>query len=157
MASINDRNFLREVIKTLQDKQIAVWLFGGWAEELHGLSIPRRHKDVDLLYPETDFRRIDSFLRTNTEWQEIVLKRFPHKRAALFHGVVIELILIQKDEKGYFTRFFDRLRFDWPGDTLGHVAFLNGMTVNATSGTALREYRKTHATIREACREYLAK
>src|SRR3990172_4359197 len=154
MTVINDRKYLRDVLRTLQDRQVAVCLFGGWAEELHGLSSPRTHADVDLLYPASDFRQIDTLFQSKTDWHEIVMKRFPHKRAATVKGIMVEFILIQQDEKGNFTRFFDRLRFDWPEDTLRNVVSLDGITVNAASKAALQEYRRTHAVIQEACRDY---
>ncbi len=156
MTIINDRKYLREVLRILQDKKIEVWLFGGWAEELQGWSSPRTHADVDLLYPAPDFRRIDSFIQNNTDWHEIVLKRFPHKRAAMFQGIMIEFTLIRKDEKGSFTHFFGRLRFDWPKDTFRCTVSPDGITVNAASRAALQEYRRTHAAIQEACRDYMA-
>jgi hypothetical protein len=65
MTIMNDKKFLKNVLQTLQDDQLVVWLFGGWAEELHGLSVPRPHGDVDLLCPAPDFRKIDSFLQSN--------------------------------------------------------------------------------------------
>ena len=39
------------------------WVFGGWAEELSGISPPRLHKDVDLLYPAKDFELVDDIVR----------------------------------------------------------------------------------------------
>lgn len=36
----NDRELVQTAIRLLQDYGIEVWLFGGWAEELHGLSAP---------------------------------------------------------------------------------------------------------------------
>lgn len=154
---MNDRKFLQHVLRLLEDQGFIVWLFGGWAEELHGLSMPRVHADIDLLYPAADFQHMDSFLQKNSGWREILSKKFPHKRAVMFQGVMVEFVLIQKGESGMHTRFFDRVRFDWPDDTLRNKVSLNGKTVNVASRTALHQYRIMYPIVQQACRDYLVK
>ncbi len=155
MTRINDREFVRDIIRRLQDNQIAVCLFGGWAEELCGLSQPRTHVDVDLLYPATDFRELDSFFRRNEDWKEITLKRFPHKRAATVGGIMVEFVLVQKSDRGCFTFFFNTYRFDWPEDTFDKTIRLPESDVQIASRTALEKYRGDHHAIRKACNDYM--
>ncbi len=81
----NDLRHVRHVMALLESHGVATWLFGGWAEELHGMVPPRDHADVDLLYPATSFAPVDRFLRRG-EVQEIAAKRFPHKRAFVSEG-----------------------------------------------------------------------
>ncbi len=57
--TMNTLDFVRTVIQKFTDGQMAIWLFGGWAEELHGKRSPGQHNDVDLLYPATDFHQLD--------------------------------------------------------------------------------------------------
>ena len=112
------------------------WLFGGWAEELVGLCLPRHHHDVDLLYPAQDFGPVDAFLSDGTV-DEITAKRFPHKRAFETEGVMVELFLVQGAESRYYTDFWGVTRHDWPDNVLGVEA--GGLRV--ASAMALVDYR----------------
>jgi hypothetical protein len=105
----NDLTYVRGVLGLLAAHDLRVWLFGGWAEELHGVTAPRPHKDIDLLYPANDFRQVDGFLSGGTV-DEIVAKRFPHKRAFELDGVMTELFLVQQDAAGRYTSFWDQHR-----------------------------------------------
>ena len=109
---MNDLRFVADLVVTLRREGIDTWIFGGWAEELHGLSRPREHRDVDLLYRGDDWRRVDAFL---AGVDEVVGKRFPHKRAFMADGVLVELFLVQRDRDGWFTLFPAR-EFRWPDD-----------------------------------------
>src|SRR5439155_14348903 len=76
----NDLPFVMRTADLLTEGGFRVWLFGGWAEELRGLTPPQPHRDVDLLYPGPDFRRLDEFLAGEVveEWTG---KRRPYRRA----------------------------------------------------------------------------
>jgi aminoglycoside-2''-adenylyltransferase len=132
---VNDLTYVRRVLGLLGAHDLRVWLFGGWAEELHGVIAPRPHKDIDLLYPADDFRLADAFLSGGSV-DEIAAKRFPHKRAFELDGVMTELFLVQRDGTGCYTRFWDQHRYDWPADTFGEA---KGFP--AASVAALREFR----------------
>ena len=101
----NDLSFVLRVADLLESARLRTWVFGGWAEELTGLTPPRRHGDIDLLYPGHDFDRVDRFL-DRAAVDEWIGKRKPHKRAFEFEGVLVELILVQRDEQ----RLVHRLR-----------------------------------------------
>lgn len=132
----NDLLFVRRVVADLEGAGIVTWLFGGWAEELVGLSLPRPHHDVDLLYPARDFELVDAFLSDST-MDEIAAKRFPHKRAFETDGLMVELFLVQGAEGTYYTDFWGATRHDWPDNVLGVQA--GGLRV--ASATALVDYR----------------
>lgn len=117
------------------------WLFGGWAEEMRGLSAPRSHRDVDLLYAGTDFDIVEALV-VERRLHEIAGKRFPHKRAFFFDGVMVELFLVQRDSAGLFTSFWGNHRRNWPADTLSSAV---GMPV--ASASALENYRNQHASV----------
>ena len=109
-------------------------MFGGWAAELLGLSVPRAHRDVDLLCPGDDFAVVDEFLGRG-DVQEIVAKRFPHKRAFEVDGVMVELFLVQTDEAGSFTDFWGVARHEWPADVFeGEVGGLRVASAAAVNG-----------------------
>jgi hypothetical protein len=146
----NTRLFLSDCMSTLADAGIRTWLFGGWAEELRGLCSPRPHKDIDLLYPAYDFSQIEGFIKER-DFEEIAQKRFVHKRAFIWNGVLLEIILVQRRQDRIVTDFFDLYRFEWPADTLADVE-----PFPIASKTALRVYRQKHARIEEAYRCYLA-
>lgn len=135
MAAVNDRTFLEKVMRVLDDAGVCVWVFGGWGEELRGLSPSRPHRDVDLLYPAPDFSRVDVVLMGEPNFSEIRAKRFIHKRAFALDGIMIELFLVQSDAEGYFTNFHGRERHAWPSDVFdGEDAGLRVASANALIG-----------------------
>lgn len=129
----NDLTYVRRVLGLLAAHELRAWLFGGWAEELHGVIAPRPHKDIDLLYPAPDFRQVDAFLSCGTV-DEIVAKRFPHKRAFELDGAMTELFLVRQDAAGYYTSFWGQHRYDWPPDVLGEARGLPAASVAALGG-----------------------
>jgi hypothetical protein len=126
------------VVDTLEAARLRVWLFGGWAEELRGLRSPCEHADVDLLYPGRDFSRVDRFIGDD----EIDLR--PHKRSFELDGVPVELLLVQKDEQGWFTDLQSR-RHRWPSDV-----FATAGRLPVASVTALESYRHSRRADRAA-------
>jgi len=156
MTIINDRTFLSDILESCHDRNIGVWIFGGWAEELLGLSGPRTHNDVDLLYPAPDFTVLDGAIHEACDWREIVSKRFPHKRAITVQGIMVEFFLVQRDGDNAFTDFFGRFRLDWPKDTFGYLTSLSGSPVSIASEAALAKYRRESDFVRAAYHEYIA-
>jgi hypothetical protein len=130
---VNDLDFVLRVVDRLRSHGIRTWVCGGWGEELRGLEPPRPHLDVDLLYPARDWARVDGL---ELDW--IPDKRSDAKRAFVLDGVMVELILVERDERGWFTRK-PRRRHDWPDDvfsTRGHLP--------VASATALTGYRRAY-------------
>jgi hypothetical protein len=135
---MSDLPFVMRVVDLLEDARLRVWLFGGWAEELRGLRAPCEHVDVDFLYPGRDFSRVDRFLGGTDDTR-------PHKRTFEVDGVQVELLLVQKDEHGWFTELA-RGRHRWPADV-----FANAGRLPVASATALESYRHSRrADIRAA-------
>jgi hypothetical protein len=140
---------IRCLIQKLADQGIRVWLFGGWAEEVRGLTAPRAHKDVDLLYPGTDFSALDAFMRGTSGLPEVAVKRTPCSRAFEIEGNFVEFYLVQADEDGFFTDFWGYLH-RWPR---GHAGRRDGVPGRqrresgrlairlATGGTGIRHLR----------------
>jgi hypothetical protein len=146
MHALNDRDFVERTIALLADAGIDAWLFGGWAEQLRGLAAPREHHDIDLLCPAPDFTAVDSFLASE-QVSEILLKRLPHKRAFELDGVLVELVLVQRDDVGHYTSFWGSIRYDWPNDVFDGPAVADGESpgLQVASSTALIDFRKTYA------------
>ena len=111
---MNDLAFVKNLMQLYSRAGIAVWLFGGRAEELSGVAEPRDHHDVDLLCLAESFAQVDDFIVRHA-LAEIPEKHMPHKRAVLVNDVLVEILLVQGDETGFFTILFDR-RWDWPSD-----------------------------------------
>ena len=149
-------DFVLGIMRRLARAQIATWLCGGWAEELWGHCRPRPHRDVDLLYPAATFARLDQWLDCTPDLAAIPAKRFAHKRAFLCEDILIEVILLEPDEKGgYLTNFFNwRCQLIWPPDPL-EVLFVSGQRVPVASEEALRLYRQQHRSVVEAYQTYL--
>jgi hypothetical protein len=126
---MNDIGVVLRVVDTLEAARLRVWLFGGWAEELRGLRVPYEHEEVDLLYPGRDFARVDRFIGDD------VADERNHKRSFELDGVPVELLLVQKDEQGWYTEL-PRRRHRWPPDV-----FANAGRLPVASATALESYR----------------
>ena len=139
----------------LADAQIKTWLFGGWAEELSGLCPPRAHRDIDLLYPAQGFDRLDEFLRAQNEAREVTTKRFSHKRAFEWSGVLVEVFLVRPEADALVTDFFGEVQFVWPQDTLLSTVRLAGGEWPCASAAALRQYRARHGEIEQAYRDHM--
>jgi Aminoglycoside-2''-adenylyltransferase len=136
---MNDLDFVYEVVELLARRGVHVWVFGGWAEQLLGLDGPRRHVDVDLLYPAESFGAIDEL-----ELPWISGTRFAHKRAFAHDGVLVELFLVQRDDHGHYTDFPGG-RHRWARDVLWGVHGLRVAGPNAVSG-----YRAAYTSLRAA-------
>jgi len=126
---MTDLAVVLRVVDALEAARLRVWLFGGWAEELRGLRVPCEHTDVDLLYPGRDFARVDRFIGDG------VADLRPHKRSFELEGIPVELLLVQKDETGWFTEL-PRGRHRWPADV-----FATAGRLPVASATALEGYR----------------
>jgi hypothetical protein len=69
---------------------------------------------IDAWVAGDDSLHVDGLV---AELDEIGGKRFPHKRAFVLDGVMVELFLVQRDADGLFTTFWGTRR-NWPPDTL---------------------------------------
>jgi len=126
---MNDLSFVMRVVDLLEDARLRVWLFGGWAEELRGLRAPCEHADVDLLYPGKDFARVDAFLAGRDA------KRRGHTRSFELDGIPVRLMLVQRDEQGWYTDL-PHARHRWPADV-----FATAGRLPVASVAALESYR----------------
>jgi hypothetical protein len=130
---MNDFAFVQRAISLLTAQGIDTWVFGGWGEELRGLILPRDHVDLDLLYAAEDWDSVDTL---DLDWLEG--KRFPWKRAFILDDVAVELFLVQRDDRGWYTQL-QRRRHDWPEDLLES----NGRLPIAST-TALASFRHSY-------------
>ena len=131
------------VLATLAEMGIVAALCGGWAEEAHGLSPPRQHKDIDLVVEANDFSAIDQALACGALKNEITAKRFVHKRAFVFSETMVEMYLVQKRAGGHVTMFWGDAEYLWC-DPLVAVAQLNGISVRTVSRDNLLRFRRSH-------------
>jgi hypothetical protein len=102
---------LREAVSLVSVAGLEPVVFGGWAEELHGLRAPGPHHDIDLLVLGPDRQRLDGLLRRTGEIRE---KRLSHKRAFLLEGVLVELFLAEESDGGHVSHFWNAVRWEWP-------------------------------------------
>ena len=137
----HDLSFVLRVADLLEGARLRTWLCGGWAEELRGLRAPREHSDIDLLYPGRDFDRVDRFIERATAVDEWVGKPRAHKRAFELEGVLVELLLVQRDDHGWFTDLPGG-RHRWPADV-----FLTAGRLPVASEAALTGYRAARPSL----------
>ena len=135
---LNDLAFVRDTLRLLRARGTAAWVFGGWAEELHGSRPARPHVDLDLLVRAP----ISTGLLRGLG--EIRAKRFRHKRAFVLHGIMVELFLVEADSGGLCTHFWT-YRHEWPDDTLAP-----GGQLPLASATAVAGYRRRHHLVERA-------
>jgi hypothetical protein len=131
------------ILRRLDNLGVPCLLFGGWAEEALGIISPRPHRDIDLLLPAQSFMALDRLFES--EFREIVLKRFAHKRAFVLEGAMVEVTLVQRTYQGAFTLFWGDVPFAWelPLET---GCILDGQPVLAASHNNLIRYRERHAS-----------
>jgi len=148
-------HLVRSVMQRFTAAGFVMWLSGGWAEELRGICPPRRHGDIDLLYPATDFCMLDEWLVSAKDLLPVYPKWFSHKRAVLCEQILVEILLLEPQSRSYVTRFFDRrYEFTWPDETLSYVS-LSEDTVPVASYQALHQYRESHHYVNAAYLEHL--
>lgn len=136
----NDRQFVRAVVDDLAQRGFRPVVFGGWAEELLGLSPARPHRDLDLLLVDADRAALDRELRDR---HEVPVKRFPHQRAFVDRSVLVELVLVDLTGGVPITEFWGAARFVWPADVEGTV--IDGVPV--ASPAAIAAYRRGYARL----------
>jgi hypothetical protein len=155
MEPINTLDFVCNSLSRLEKTGIQVWLFGGWAEELWQICAPRAHRDIDLLYPASDFHALDDWIGLADDLEEIRGKRFSHKRAVLYRTVPIEFFLLESQQNNHVTNFFDgRARFTWPAGTLAAQYLPTGDLIRLASPQALQVYRQYHSDVEQAYQAY---
>ena len=109
-----------------------------------GLREPSAHGDIDMLYRSENFKELDSKLRGIPEFEEVPLKRFPHKRAFRFHGTLCEITLVQERE-GPFTLFWGDVPFRWETPLLhGVLVEVAREPISVVSANNLKRYRDLH-------------
>jgi len=125
---MTDLALVLAAVDLLESYGARTWVFGGWAEELRGLSPPRAHRDVDLLYPAPRFDRLDAL---DLQWIEG--KRLPHRRAFAVDGALVELFLVQRDPDGWFTEICE-VRHSWPPNVFAATGRLPVASAAALTG-----------------------
>jgi len=126
---VNDLKFVDRAVSLLSSKGVDTWVFGGWGEELRGLIKPRKHADVDLLYPADDWRVVDDLY---LDWVDA--KRFPWKRAFMLEGIMVELFLARYDARGWYTQL-ERRRHDWPENVFSATGRIRVVSTAALAGS----------------------
>jgi hypothetical protein len=144
----NDLDLLALVIDRLEAAGAGVVVFGGWAEELLGLSSPRLHSDIDLLLNATSFAHVDRFLAAAADApKEIGAKRFAHKRAFQLKGVTAEITLVEHDCEGHVTHFWGDVPFRWLVPlSQAEPALSKGRSFPVVTRENLAHYRRLHRT-----------
>jgi hypothetical protein len=130
---MNDLHFVERAQTLLRSRGVETWVFGGWGEELRGLMRPREHADLDLLYPAETWEALDEL---DLEW--IPGKRRPWKRAFWLEDTMVELFLVQRDERGWYTQLQRRCH-RWPDNVLASNGHLR-----VASTAALASYRHSY-------------
>jgi hypothetical protein len=131
-----DRDLLRRVVGDLSRETLSPLVFGGWASELLGLEEPRSHNDIDLLVVAPTLS-VNAFLAAR---DEVVGKRFSHKRAFIEDGELVELFLV--DAASGTTRFWDAVEVVWPSRD---PVVIDDLPV--VSASVLRMYQDRYAQI----------
>ncbi len=130
---MNDLPFVLRAVDLLKSHGVRTWLCGSWAEDLRGLRPPGRHGDLDLLYPGRDWGRVDAL---RLDWMDG--RTLAWMRAFVLEGTMVELFLVERDARGWFTQF-ERRRQDWPDDV-----FATNGRVGVASAAALAGFRSAY-------------
>jgi hypothetical protein len=130
---MNDLMFVERAQSLLRGCGVETWIFGGWAEELRGLIHPREHADLDLLYVAQSWEEVDAL---QLDWIEA--KRYAWKRAFILEGTMVEMFLVQRDDRGLYTALRERVH-RWPDDSFASTGALR-----VASAAALASYRHSY-------------
>jgi hypothetical protein len=125
---VNDLTFVLRAVDLLAAHGLRTWVFGGWGEELRGLSAPRAHADVDLLYPALGWSRVDALRLDRVETTGA-----PSRRAFLLDATLVELLLVRRDPEGWFTDL-EGGRHRWPEDVFAATGRLPVASTSALVG-----------------------
>lgn len=128
---MNDLLLVKRVIADLVTADLRPLVFGGWGEELLGLSAPRVHKDIDVVLLDPQMSVLDSFVAGR---DEVLDGHLSHKRVYRQNGVKIELFIAQWNGECLETVFWDRLRWCWPADM--HADTVGGLPVASAAAFA---------------------
>jgi hypothetical protein len=148
VSAVNDLPLLLRVLAMLRAAGLAPLVSGGWAEELLRLVEPRVHRDIDLLLSANSFAGLDRLLAEGSgAFAEIRAKRFAHKRAFLFEGVMVELTLVESGQDGPVTLFWGDVVFRWLTPlAAAEPLTVGGVSVVVVSVANLMHYRQMHHT-----------
>jgi hypothetical protein len=130
---VNDLPFVLRAVDLLRSHGVRTWLCGSWAEDLRGQRPPGRHGDLDLLYPARDWSRVDEL---RLDWMDG--RKLTWMRAFVLEGTMVELFLVERDARGWFTRLGAR-RHGWPDDV-----FTTNGRIGVASATALAGFRTAY-------------
>ena len=126
----HDTTFVESAVETLAKEGLRVWVFGGWAEEMLGIADSRPHGDIDLLYLGPNFDEVDHVVRRKG-WRSV--KHLSHKRAFELSGITIDVFLVQRDQRGYYSTFFGQ-RHSWPDDVVSDPSRVAIASFRSVSG-----------------------
>jgi hypothetical protein len=141
---VNTLGLVAAVLARLQREGVPCHVSGGWAEELLGLRPPGPHGDIDLVHLAPDFVAVDRALARGFLGGEIVLKRFPHKRAFLVGGICCEILLIDQTGEPPMTRFWGDVPFFWRRPLLEPDGAGHGDPISVLSRPNLLHQRAHH-------------
>jgi hypothetical protein len=111
---VNNINLVKEALDDLRKNHIEVILGGGWAEELLEIIPPKVHSDIDLFYISNSFSLLEEYI-SSKGLERRRSREGVHKRAYKYNdGTTIEVIIIEKEGKGYFTDYGSGKILRWP-------------------------------------------
>lgn len=88
---------------------------------------------------------------------EIRAIHFSHKRAIMYHDVMIEWLLLESLATSHVTHFFDdKHTFYWPEGTFTQTNGPDGQLIDIASRHALATYRQQFVAREQAYQAYLA-
>lgn len=140
----NSAGSVCRVLSALCANGVRCDLFGGWAEVLLGVREPGLHSDIDLVYRASDFHAADIAMdNLDAQVEEVNAKRFAHKRAFKFEGILCEILLVQSWDTRPFTLFWGEVEFLWDVPLLHHLpCLLGGSRVSVVAAHNLAKYRE---------------
>lgn len=140
---------LAEILRSFGTKGVTLDIFGGWAEEVLGMRPPGPHRDIDLVHRAEDFGRVDALLAEQADrLEEVRAKRFKHKRAFRFRGVLCEILLVRSWTSRPVTLFWGDVEFQWLTPLLHEPAVrLGEATGFVVSEPNLRRFRQRYHQI----------
>ena len=143
----NNQSFVVEVISIFLKHQVLLHVFGGWAEELTGIRPCSAHKDVDFICVDEGTRKIDSILSEISVFAEIEQKRFSHKRAFMYKGIMIEIFLARRYVSHCYIDLWGRYKICWLESRMSQLIPDAYSTISVVSPDVLQLYRQHYSFV----------
>ena len=109
---------LARIHELLEQREIAYWLFGGWAVDFHLRRVTRAHDDIDIAVWRRDLAAIAALLEKDG-WTSTASGTEDGYTTYRRHGVQLDLAFLERGDDGLVYTPLREGRASWPPGAFG--------------------------------------